>query len=131
MVTPASDTSCVPDATLSTEVLISILISLAASALRCARLRTSLATTAKPLPCSPARAASTAALSARMLVWNAMPSITPMMSAIFRLLTLMSSMVLTTWRTTAPPRSATDDAVAASVLAWRALSALACTVWVK
>jgi len=40
-----------------------------------------LATTAKPRPCSPARAASTAALSARMLVWKAMPSITPMMSA--------------------------------------------------
>jgi len=30
----------------------------AASALRCARLRTSPATTAKPRPCSPARAAS-------------------------------------------------------------------------
>ena len=60
-----------------------VLISLAASALRCARLRTSAATTAKPRPCSPARAASTAAFSARMLVWNAMPSMTPMMSAIF------------------------------------------------
>ena len=33
-----------------------------------ARLRTSPATTAKPLPAVPARAASTAALSARMLV---------------------------------------------------------------
>jgi hypothetical protein len=60
-----------------------LLISRAASALRCARLRTSPATTAKPRPCSPARAASTAAFSARMLVWNAMPSITLMMSAIF------------------------------------------------
>jgi hypothetical protein len=37
----------------------------------------------KAAPCSPARAASTAAFSARMLVWKAMPSITPMMSAIF------------------------------------------------
>jgi hypothetical protein len=36
------------------------------------QVRTSSATTAKPLPCSPARAASTAALSASRLVWNAM-----------------------------------------------------------
>ena len=49
---------------------------LAAAAERCASARTSEATTAKPLPCSPARADSTAALSARMLVWKAMPSIT-------------------------------------------------------
>ncbi len=34
----------------------------------CARRRTSLATTAKPRPASPARAASTAAFSARILV---------------------------------------------------------------
>ena len=40
----------------------------AASALRCARLRTSDATTAKPRPCSPALAASTAAFRARILV---------------------------------------------------------------
>ena len=39
-----------------------------ASALLLARLRTSSATTAKPLPAAPARAASTAAFSARMLV---------------------------------------------------------------
>ena len=43
-------------------------ISFAASALRCAKLRTSLATTEKPRPCSPALAASTAALSANILV---------------------------------------------------------------
>ena len=47
---------------------ISVLISLAASALRCARLRTSLATTAKPRPCSPARAASIVALRASKFV---------------------------------------------------------------
>ena len=39
-----------------------------AAAQRWARLLTSVATTAKPRPCSPARAASTAAFSARMLV---------------------------------------------------------------
>jgi hypothetical protein len=73
----------VPFSTLLTEASISCLISLAA-ALRWARLRTSVATTAKPRPCSPARAASTAAFRARMLVWKAMPSITPMMSTILR-----------------------------------------------
>jgi hypothetical protein len=93
MVLPAWSTSVVPCSTCSTLRPISVLISLAASALRCARLRTSLATTAKPRPCSPARAASTAAFSARMLVWKAMPSITPMMSPILRLLSLMPCMV--------------------------------------
>ena len=44
---------------------------------RAARARTSSATTAKPRPCSPARAASMAALSASRLVWAAMPPITP------------------------------------------------------
>ncbi|MNV98654.1 hypothetical protein D3C71_1939340 [compost metagenome] len=68
MVPPASFTSLEPVATVSAEALINAFISLAATALRCARLRTSLATTANPRPCSPARAASTAALSARMLV---------------------------------------------------------------
>jgi hypothetical protein len=91
MVWPASATRRLPASTLSTLVPIRPLISLAASALRCARLRTSPATTAKPRPCSPARAASTAAFRARMLVWKAMPSITPMMSLIFLLLWLISS----------------------------------------
>ena len=103
---------------------ISSLMALASAAVRCARLRTSVATTAKPRPCSPARAASTAALSARMLVWKAMPSITPMMSAIFWLLALMSCMVRTTCDTTSPPCAATRLAPTASWLAWLALSAL-------
>jgi len=58
-----------------------------------------------------------------MLVWNAMPSIVPMMSAILRLLWLISSIVETTCDTTLPPRSATLAAEAASWLAVRALSA--------
>ncbi len=35
-----------------------------------------------------------------MFVWNAIPSITPMMSLIFLLLLLISSIVVTTWPTT-------------------------------
>ena len=63
---------------------ISPLISAEACAADCASRRTSTATTAKPLPASPARAASTEALSARRLVWNAMSSISPMMLEILR-----------------------------------------------
>ncbi|MNF73369.1 hypothetical protein D3C84_553680 [compost metagenome] len=47
---------------------------------RAARARTSSATTAKPRPCSPARAASMAALRASRLVWPAMAPITPRIS---------------------------------------------------
>ena len=96
IVAPARSTRPAPRSTRSTLVPMRALISLAASALRPARLRTSEATTAKPRPCSPARAASTAAFSARMLVWKAMPSITPMMSAILRLLSAMPLIVSTT-----------------------------------
>jgi hypothetical protein len=62
------------------------------SALRCARLRTSCATTANPWPASPASAASTEALSARMLVRKAMPSIRSMISPMRRLLCCNVSM---------------------------------------
>ena len=54
--------------TCCTELPISWRISRAAAPERCASERTSEATTAKPRPCSPARAASTAAFKARMLV---------------------------------------------------------------
>ena len=128
IVAPALPTSCDPCSTRSTLSVISRLISLAASALRPARLRTSLATTAKPRPCSPARAASTAAFRARMLVWKAMPSITLMMSAILWLLSSMPFIVLTTSATTSPPWVATVEALRASWLAWRALSAFCFTV---
>ncbi len=73
-------------------------------------------------------AASTAALSARMLVWKAMPSMTAMMSTILLDDWLIESMVPTTCATTAPPLTATCAADAASWLAWRALSALCLTV---
>ncbi len=131
IVVPACSTRRAPASTLSTLTPISDLISRADSALRCARLRTSVATTAKPRPCSPARAASTAALSARMLVWKAMPSITPVMSAMRRELALISSIVATTCATTSPPRRATSPADAASWLACCAVSALWRTVAVS
>jgi hypothetical protein len=68
IVKPASSTRRLPAPTLPTESSISALISLAAAAERCVGVRTSPATTAKPRPCSPERAASTAAFGARMLV---------------------------------------------------------------
>ncbi len=114
MVSPALSTNTEPVSTRDTESSISALISFAACALRLARLRTSPATTAKPRPCSPARAASTAAFSARMFVWNAMPSITLMMSAIFFELSAISCMVFTTLSTTLPPCCAVSDALFAS-----------------
>ena len=131
MVWPAAATSCVPRSTRSTLVLIRPLISLAASADRPARERTSDATTAKPRPCSPARAASTAAFNARMLVWKAMPSMTLMMSAILDELVLISCMVATTSETTEPPRTATSAEVPASWLACWAALALFCTASVR
>ena len=59
-----------------------LITSAAASPLRSASLRTSEATTANPLPCSPARAASTAALSARIFVWLAISPTTLIFAAI-------------------------------------------------
>ncbi|CUI28170.1 Uncharacterised protein [Achromobacter xylosoxidans] len=114
MVVPAFSAWPAPSATLLTDASISVLTSRAACALRCANDRTSPATTAKPLPCSPARAASTAAFSARMLVWNAIPSMTETISEILRELAEISPIVLTTADTTAPPRWATSDALAAN-----------------
>ena len=63
-----------------------------------------------------------------MLVWKAMPSMVPMMSEIFLLATLISSMVVTTWPTTSPPRVAAATADCTSWLAVRADSAVWRTV---
>ncbi|MBB3314060.1 hypothetical protein FHT78_005867 [Rhizobium sp. BK196] len=62
--------------------LIKSWISLAAFAARWASSRTSWATTANPLPASPARAASTPALSVSRFVWKAISSMTPMILVI-------------------------------------------------
>ena len=63
-----------------------------------------------------------------MLVWKAMPSITPMMSAMRLLLSLMPFIVPTTRATTSPPWVATCVAPAANWLACLALSELLRTV---
>src|SRR5437867_9924344 len=68
---------------------------------------------------------------ARMLVWKAMPSITPMMSAILFELVMISSIVATTCVTTWPLRCATAEADDASWFAWFAASALWRTVLVS
>ncbi|MNP60315.1 hypothetical protein D3C76_1553890 [compost metagenome] len=114
IVWPASCTSCAPVATFSTEASIRLRISLAAVALRWASMRTSAATTANPRPCSPAPAASTAALSARMLVWKAMPSITLEISAIFLALAWMVSIVVSMCCMASPPALAVREASLAS-----------------
>ena len=87
-------------------------ISRTACCVACARVRTSLATTAKPAPFSPARAASTAALRARRLVRKLTSSIAPTMRSI-------SLAVLSRPPTAAPVRCAASAASVASVTAWR------------
>ncbi|KAG1439679.1 hypothetical protein G6F55_013673 [Rhizopus delemar] len=66
-----------------------------------------------------------------MLVWNAMPSITLMISAICRDEVSIAPIVATTWPTTLPPCEATLCAPIASWLAWRACSAFCRTVEVS
>ncbi len=131
MLAPASLTEALPRSMMFTESAMRPLISLAAAAERWARVRTSEATTAKPRPCSPARAASTAAFRARILVWNEMPSMTPMISTILRELAWIDSIVVTACCTAWPPRDASCDACAASSEAWRALLALSLTAVVR
>ncbi|KGS27845.1 hypothetical protein X949_6308 [Burkholderia pseudomallei MSHR5609] len=63
-----------------------------------------------------------------MLVWNAMPSITPMISEIRRELSVISPIVLTTSRTAWPPRSAAWLADSDSRFACVAVCALLDTV---
>ncbi len=66
-----------------------------------------------------------------MLVWNAMPSMTLMISAIFFDEASIADIVVTTWPTTSPPCEATPCAPMASWLAWRACSAFCFTVEVS
>ena len=108
-------------------------ISPVASPVWVARDFTSLATTAKPLPASPARAASMVALRARRLVWEAMSSIslrtTEIRSAAPTRALTVSSVRLASWE-------ASSDAVAAWLTCWlisvieaASSSDAAATVW--
>ena len=63
-----------------------------------------------------------------MLVWNAIPSITPMMSAILRELSVMSLIVVTTSDTACPPRTAASLAETDNWFACCAVCALLSTV---
>ncbi len=99
--------------TLETE---SLLISPAAIWLRSASLRTSAATTAKPLPCSPARAASIAALRASRLVCRAISSMIMILLAISFIAAVVSD-------TAVPPSRASWAAWMAIFSVCRALSA--------
>ncbi len=98
-------------------------VSFAEAAARCARFRTSSATTAKPRPCSPARAASTAAFRARRFVWKAISLITSMILAMRPALSWMSFMAPWSSPMLVFPCSAARRAFWARVAAEDALSA--------
>ena len=127
---PVSPTRPTPVLTCSPDWLISALISLAAVAERWASSRTSCATTAKPLPASPARAASTPAFRASRLVWKAISSITPMMLVISFDDFSIAPMALIALPTISPERSAFCRASITSLPASSARRLESATVWV-
>ena len=111
-------------------VLIMLPISCVAFVVRSASARTSSATTANPRPCSPALAASMAALSASRLVWSAMSSMVPMISPIWSERSPSVSMVVEVAFTLSAMRfimaavpSTTVAPFMAWLLAWREASA--------
>ena len=117
-----------PPLTSSALCSISAFTSLEACAADCARRRTSTATTAKPLPASPARAASTDALSASKLVWKAMSSIMPMILEILPDELVIFSIASVASAITCPPSSAVRVTTLERWLASCARSALLSTV---
>ena len=107
-----------------TELSISSAVFLEATELLLARLRTSSATTANPLPASPALAASTAAFRARILVWKAMSSMVLMILLISLEERAISSIAVIISRIWSLQISASFPAVPDWVFASRALSAV-------
>ena len=81
----------------------SVEISRAAWFDRSASLRTSSATTANPMPCSPARAASMAAFKANKLVWLAISAMTRIISLIWVELVRIRFMDAIDFSTAMPP----------------------------
>ena len=119
-----SFTRDIPFCTACCDSFISTEVFFEASADLEARLLTSEATTAKPLPASPALAASTAAFRARIFVWKAMSSMVCIMSLI------LSDVVLISWIASISScilwllSSISSPAVWACSLALRVVSAL-------
>ena len=103
---PVCALSCAPSSTRCVDSLISEEISRAAWFERSASFRTSSATTAKPMPCSPARAASMAAFRASRFVWLAISEITWMISLICCELVRICSIDSIDFCTALPPSSA-------------------------
>ncbi len=119
----ASSVRPAPWRTWSADSATSCLICWVAAAVRWASVRTSVATTAKPRPASPARAASTAAFSASRLVWNATDSIRWMISPMWLDEAEMSAMAWAAASTAASLRPATAPVCPAKSVAWLAACA--------
>ncbi len=93
------------------------------------RLLTSFATTAKPRPCSPARAASTAAFIESRFVWNVISLISSIISTIFWLASDISTIAWAVFRTISPPSLAVETASLDRESAWRVVSRFSEVFW--
>lgn len=111
-----------PRVTCFTLSLMSCSISFVDAELRSASWLTAWATTAKPRPCSPARAASMEAFRARRFVWSAMSEITDTMPPIFSELSAIRPIPwATSWTARAPSTDFSTDFAARSAMAVRFL----------